>query len=168
MVGQKAIEMSSKAHIDKSRSIGEDGEKLFVDACNLSKIIINVSSVTSNIKKHTDFIIFGNLTVDVKGFKTTQQNDKVIIEFVNVNGNDGWASEKSGANLIAFQFDGFFKLYRKNEILSYCRDNVKNKYVHHLRDAHKKLYRRRGRLDVMTVLHLSDLDTLNFQLKLKY
>lgn len=167
MISNKAKSISSIAHIEHSIKTGINGANMFVQACRLNSIDVFESTKKEDIFDHIDFWIYGK-GVDVKGFKKSHQEGFIIIEFKNVNGYSGSCSADSKAEFIAFQFADCFWIVRKNELLEYCRKNVQIEYVEQFKDCYKKLYTRKGRKDLMTKLHLSDLKTFNFILKLNF
>lgn len=167
MISNKAKSISSIAHIEHSIKTGVTGANMFLEACKINSIDVFESTKQEDIYDHIDFWMYGK-GVDVKGFKKSHQEGFIIIEFRNVNGYSGSCSADSKAEFIAFQFADCFWMVRKNELLDYCRKNVQIEYVEEFKDCYKKLYTRKGRKDLMTKLHLSDLKTFNFILKLNF
>ena len=166
MITETAKNLSSNGHIEYSINTGKKGEENFRLACKLNNLQYVEATDKENIK-HVDFYVLG-LGVDVKGYKNAHKDGFLIVEFRNVNGNAGSCSEKSNADLLAFQFEDYFLIVRKDELLNYCRKEVKNEYVSEFKDCYKKLYTRKDRKDLMTKLHVSDLKTFNFIWKLKF
>lgn len=167
MISNKAKSISSTAHIEHSIKTGLTGANMFLEACKINSIEVFESTKQEDIYDHIDFWMYGK-GVDVKGFKKSHQEGFIVIEFKNVNGYAGSCSADSKAEFIAFQFADCFWIVRKNELLDYCRKNVQIEYVEEFKDCYKKLYTRKGRKDLMTKLHLSDLKTFNFILKLNF
>lgn len=169
MVSDKAKYISSKEHIEKSYKTGNLGESRFQNALELNGINYTKSSKEDNIKGHIDFYV-NNRGVDVKGFKDSHSKGFVVIEFKNVQGNAGWCSDESKAEYIAFEMIDYFIMVKNKELLDYCRANVCNEYSDKfdLVGCYKKLYSRKNRSDLMTVLKTKDLFNLNFVLLLRY
>ena len=167
MISNKAKELSSESHIERSIAVGSEGESKFILACELNNIKCTKSSKQDDIFNHVDYWIYDK-GVDIKGFKQSHKEGFVVIEFKNVNGKGGSCSDQSKAEWIAFQFETCFWIVRKNELLNYCRENVQLEYVESFNDCYKKLYRRKERKDLMTKLKLSDLKTFNFIWKLNF
>ena len=165
MISNKAKKISSKMHIQKSLDTGKTGENNFEEVCKKYDWACKKSTEKENIYSHIDFYLF-NMGVDVKGFKESHKQNKVIVEFKNVQGRSGWCSKESKAELIAFEFLDFFVLVKKNELLDYCRKNVAKEYVENFKDCYKKLYQRKNRKDLMTKLNLCDLQTLKTYMEL--
>ena len=65
MISNKAKELSSESHIQKSILVGSEGESKFIIACNLNKIQCKKSSEQDDIFNHVDYWIYDK-GVDVK------------------------------------------------------------------------------------------------------
>ena len=167
MISDTAKQISSIEHIEQSLKTGISGEDNFRLACKINNIDCFESSKNENIYSHIDFYILG-MSVDVKGYKKSHSKGYVVVEFKNVNGYAGSCSEESKAELIAFQFDCYFLIVRKKELLEYCRKEVKIEYVNEFKDCYKKLYQRTGRKDLMTMLSINDLLLLKFVIKMYF
>lgn len=166
MISDIAKSISSEEHINRSLNVGRIGEELFIEKLIKHNIPFETSNKEQNIKEHTDIFIWGK-GVDVKGFKKSHEEGFIVIEFKNVQGRSGWCSEQSPIEFVAFQMKDCFLVLRKDEILQYCRNNVKIEYVTEFKDAYKKLYTRKGRKDLMTKLSIEDIENLEFVLVLK-
>ena len=166
MISKKAIELSSNEHYTHSLNTWKNGEEAFVKACELNKIDFRKSTKEEDIK-HIDFWVYDK-GIDIKGYKKSHQEGFIVIEFKNVQGYAGSCSEKSSCEWIAFQFEKCFWILRKDELLSYCRKNVVLEYVDDFKNCYKKLYSRKGRNDLMTKIHISDVKEFNFIWKLSY
>lgn len=166
MISNKAIELSSVEHYNHSLNTWKNGEESFIKACKLNNIDYKKSNKNEDIN-HIDFWIYGK-GIDIKGFKKSHQEGFIVVEFKNVQGNAGSCSDGSGCEWIAFQFENCFWIVRKEELLTYCRKNVAIEYVNDFENCYKKLYSRKGRNDLMTKLHLTDIKNFNFIWKLCY
>ena len=95
--------------------------------------------------------------VDVKG---NNMPDEIWCEFKNVGGNPGWMY--GGARIIAFDMpeEGGFSVVDREELAFWCEQHVANELVTDKRDAYLKRYTRKDRKDVITILKLSDLKTM--------
>jgi hypothetical protein len=167
MISNIAKAMSSEEHINRSLDTGKNGEDNFKLACKLNNIDCFESDEENNIYNHIDFWILG-MGVDVKGYKNSHSKGFVVVEFKNVNGYAGSCSKQSKAELIAFQFNGYFMIVRKQELLEYCRKEVELIYVTSFNECYKKLYQRTGRKDLMTMLSVNDLKSFKFLLNLHF
>jgi hypothetical protein len=115
------------------------------------------SNKYEDINLHVDFW-HGDNGVDVKG---NNLPDEIWVEFANVNGKPGWT--KGAAKWIAFDMSevgGFIRVERE-ELLTWCYENVSPEIVRNKLKAYKKIYQRNGRQDKITRLMLSDLRELN-------
>ena len=111
------------------------------------------SSFEEDVKMHVDYW-HGSLGVDVKGNNLL---DEIWVEFRNVKGNLGWVAGE--AEWIAFdmpEVNGFVRVDRE-ELLDWCKKNVDFKSVVPKKDAYRKIYQRKDRLDKITMLVISDL-----------
>jgi hypothetical protein len=114
------------------------------------------SNEYEDIHLHVDFW-HGDNGVDVKG---NNLPDEIWVEFANVNGKPGWT--KGAAKWIAFEMcelGGFIQVDRQ-ELLSWCYDNVSPEIARNKANAYKKIYQRKGRQDKITKLILQDLKEL--------
>lgn len=166
MISEYAKSISSKNHVEQSQRIGKNGEAVFETLLIKHNIPFYKSTERQNIYEHTDFFICDQ-PLDVKGMKKGYADGYIVIEFKNVNGKPGWCSEVSPVRYIAFQFEDCFVIVKKAELLNYCRKNVVIEYVDSFNKCYKKLYTRKGRSDLMTKLHRSDLDNFDFVITLK-
>lgn len=166
MISEVAKKLSSEKHIERSYKTGVSGEAYFIDMCKKHNIPYRQSTKEENINDHIDFYIW-NKKVDVKGLKKSHKEGYIVIEFINVKGEAGWCSEKSKIDYVAFQMPNCFVILDKSEILKYCRKHVKNEYVKEFKDCYKKLYTRKERKDIMTKLHLDDIEKMEFAIVLK-
>jgi len=116
--------------------------------------------------KHVDFIIGGNIKVDVKGFKRSHEMGYAIIELKNVQGKAGWCSENSEADMIAFCMGMFYHIVPKKWLLNFVRNKYKKQKDKSIITASKmppyqdllcRLYQRQGRQDLMMVIETADL-----------
>jgi hypothetical protein len=100
-----------------------------------------------HIDYHTNFG-----TIDVKAKKrinrsdSKEQDELVWVEFLNVQGRDGWL--KSAVDIIAFERSNDFLLVKRNYLLGLAKSicNLKDR-VKNSRDALYKGYQREGRKD---------------------
>lgn len=96
--------------------------------------------------------------VDVKG---NNLPDEIWCEFKNVAGNPGWMY--GGAEIIAFDMpeEGGFSVVSREELKDFCEANVEDVFVSHKKDAYMKKYTRKDRDDVITILNLLDIKSLD-------
>jgi hypothetical protein len=160
--------MVRKERRDYSWKEGMKTENLFIKACHKIGYKTRTTSKEVDIKKHIDFYVDrpnGTTTsVDVKG---GNHPHVIWVEFRNVNGYKGWMYGE--AEYIAFQMpelDGFC-LVERTDLLQVCREIVIPQYTDK-HNAHRKLYQRKGRKDVLTKLHLPDIKMCKTYKLIKY
>ncbi len=140
-----------------SRMEGTRSEDKFVAACIQRGYETKKSSREEDIHLHIDYYVTrgsrSTVSVDVKG----GNHPKVIwVEFKNVRGKDGWMYGK--ADWIAFELPevcGFVMVLRE-ELASLAESIVDPVFVGK-KDADRKYYQRKDRLDVISRLWLDDL-----------
>lgn len=154
MISNKAKNMSSQAHIKRSWSIGEDGQQKYYQSCKAANIDIKKTTRQQDMG-HVDFIVDGK-TVDVKGLKDTHKEGKILLELKNVQGKDGWCSE-AGPYWISLNFGAFFFHVKNSDLIKLIKKKCDlTQKVSKISDALYKSYSRKGRLDLMTVVSLTD------------
>ena len=101
-----------------------------------------------------------NFTVDVKAMKRIDRNDPtpqdkyVFVEFKNVKGRNGWLYGK--ANFIAFQTHQGFLLVQRKGLVTHCEQVVNmNERVNDPYMSHYKVYTRKGREDLISLIELN-------------
>ena len=92
MISNKAKNMSSVGHINKSISVGNEGQQRFYDSCKAANKEIKKTGQYDDIKNHTDFVVDG-IGFVVKGLKQTQKEGKILLEIKNVQGEMGWCND---------------------------------------------------------------------------
>lgn len=154
MISGKARGMSSNQHINKSWNVGQNGQRDYYQSCKAANLDIKKATNRQDIA-HIDFIVDGK-TVDVKGMKDTHKLGQILLELKNVQGKDGWCST-SGPQEIAFDFGAFFFHAKTADLIKLVKKKCDMaKKVYKAKDALYKAYTRSGRLDLMTVVSLTD------------
>ena len=130
------------------------------------------SDKSSDMYEHWDFKV-NNSLVDVKGLKKVSRSDrnfshdKTWVEFQNVRGSDGWL--KCCSDFIAFEQVDHFLVVSREDLLNYCLDSVRQETVHISSEAFYKMYSRKGRRDVISLISLNEMKksikSWNFSLK---
>jgi hypothetical protein len=153
-LSDKAKSISSSYHIKKSYKIGSSGEIRYYESCKYAKLKINKTNKNDDMN-HVDFIV-NNTTVDVKGLKISHKLGNILLEIKNVQGYDGWCSEK-GPEWIAFDFGAFFLHAKNSDLIQLYKKlcNLNNKTTNPY-DCLYKSYTRSGRKDLMTMVTLKD------------
>lgn len=165
MISKQAEGMSSKEHIAHSLETGKKGEAQF-EAMAENFGITCVPASQDQQFKHIDFIIGGNIKVDVKGFKRSHENGYVIVEVRNVQGKGGWCSKESHADMIAFDMGMFYHIVPRSWLMTFVEDRynrsgrlpvVKGSKMPAYEQILYRLYQRQGRKDLMMVITSNDL-----------
>lgn len=124
---------------------------------------VQKSSHTEDIHDHVDYWLaynkVGKWGVDVKG---NNLPDEIWVEVMNVRGKPGWLH--GGANIIAFDMpeEGGFSIVDRADLRKYIDQEITSEViVNDKRNAYKKLYRRRDRMDLITRLNLHDIRSLD-------
>jgi len=113
-----------------------------------------------HIDYHTNFG-----TIDVKARKrvsrsnTKEQDELIWVEFLNVQGRDGWL--KSAVDIIAFERAKDFLLVKRAYLLGLAQSICNlNKRVFTSKDALYAGYQRKGRKDLISIIKMKDILTL--------
>ena len=155
MISQTAKNLSSHQHINMSRFIGEDGQRKYYNSCRAAGLDIKKTGKKDDIN-HIDFVVDGN-TVDAKGLKKTHKKGQILVEIKNVQGKDGWCSAKNEPDFIAFDFGAFFLHVKNADLFKLVNKKCNlNDTVAKADFALYKGYTRKGRLDLMTIVSLTD------------
>jgi len=156
--------MSSKISSKRraySSSTGRMAEIRFLRAARKKGMLCTKSSHTDDIHKHIDYWVAvksgKNWGVDVKG---NNLPDEIWCEFKNVQGKPGWMY--GGAHYIAFDMPevGGFAIVSREELSFFCEKYVSEEIVSNKKEAYLKRYTRKDREDSITILHLSDLESM--------
>jgi len=145
-----------------SNATGRVAEVRFIRAAKKKGLTVSKSSRNDDMHKHVDYWVALSETkewgVDVKG---NNLPDEIWCEFKNVSGNPGWMY--GGSAIIAFDMpeEGGFSIVSREELASFCETNVSDEFVSSKEDAYLKKYTRKDRQDVITILKLHDLKSLN-------
>ena len=121
---------------------------------------------------HVDYYTsFGS--IDVKAKKkisrsdSSEQDELIWLEFKNVQGKKGWLS--GNADIIAFERAADFVLVRRKELLLLAQNKCDfNSLVTNSRDALYKVYSRKGRKDLISIVKMSDILDLHHRKWKKY
>ncbi|CAN5206998.1 hypothetical protein BH20ACI1_BH20ACI1_20310 [soil metagenome] len=120
-----------------------------------------------DINEHWDFLLTKAIKVDVKAAKKITRNDENIqhewlwIEFKGVK-DDGWLYGK--ADVIVFEREKEFWFVRRKELAKRAEELVDQKIiVNTTREAKYKLYQRKGRRDLISMIEFSKIEDLVIQ-----
>tara|TARA_Y100000389_G_scaffold187573_1_gene209146 strand:- start:4101 stop:4550 length:450 start_codon:yes stop_codon:yes gene_type:complete len=124
-----------------------------------TKVLSNHKSSTEkeDISEHWD--ISTNIKLDVKGLKKTKRSDDEPnenihwLEIKNVNGDLGWVYGE--ADYFVFETIDYWIIVDKNDLQEFIKNKIEKDWVYSA--ALYKLYRRKGREDVITLVKTIDL-----------
>jgi hypothetical protein len=153
---------------ESSNNMGNTSQTLFVNACEKINYKCIPSTIEDDMYSHIDYYVEtpeGRLiSVDVKG---GNKLDEIWVEFNNVRGNHGWLYGK--ATYIAFdmpELNGFV-IVGRNELRERCEGIVDKVFVSK-NEALKKWYQRKDRFDIISKIHLTDIEDLKSYRLIKY
>ncbi len=145
---------------------GNISENLFVSVAENNGFLVKESSKNDNIFNHIDFYLTKDnikISFDVKGQKRKNRHDKnksneiVWVELKNVKGKNGWLYGKQ--DYVAFEFDNEFIIVKREHLKKYIEKTIdfSSPLVKNPSMAYKKLYQRKNRKDLITIINKSDL-----------
>ena len=136
---------------------GNEAEQRFVKSLQVYGFRNKKSSNHDDIHNHWDYVVNFPFKVDVKSSKRFNKENVhpsdayVVLEIKNVHGNKG--SIYGDADFFAYEFYDYFVLVCSKVLRLWIATSVDMKdYTDHVRDSYKKVYTRKGREDLMTVL----------------
>jgi hypothetical protein len=107
---------------------------------------------------------------DVKALRKVNRHDSQAdptiqwIELLNVNGNKGWLFGR--ADYIVFEHEKDWVIVKRKDLIDYIKLNTQNDIC--LYPEIHKLYRRRNRDDLITLVPFSDLIQISYKILPKY
>ena len=145
----------------------EDGRKTeerFSEDIKKLGFLINYSTTAQDINEHWDLEIIQQkkTKIDVKGLKKLSrqnentQEDYHFIEIKNVNGDKGWCYAEE-VDAFAFETFDYWIIVKKDKLQELIKNKVKKEYVDSSKDCLYKLYKRKDRKDVITLIKTIDL-----------
>lgn len=117
------------------------------------------STAEEDMHQHIDIHIDG-FSIDVKELKRINRTDVDVnseihwVELQNVHGNKGWLYGE--ATHIAFELPDGFLLIERITLHQFCKHKVADRKIKDIKGLYT-LYRRKGRLDVITLVLVEDL-----------
>ena len=149
-----------------SLELGQSAESLFAKSAIKHGWVVVPASEESNMDEHFDYIMSKDgksLKVEVKSRKRRGRGDQdvqdeyVWVEIHGVRKDDqGWLY--GNADLIAFEMGNSFRLIRRVDLAKLIGKLVDfNAMVEKPKDALYKLYSRKGRPDLLTMIKTADL-----------
>ncbi|MFS1430435.1 hypothetical protein LMH73_025800 [Vibrio splendidus] len=155
---------------------GLSSEATFRDLAMKRGFTVFGATKNQNIYDHIDFFLEfkgRRFSVDVKAMKRVQRHsnkrngDALWIEFQNVIGNKGWIHGKQ--DFIAFEFEDRFVLVKRHELLGYAVASLDSfdERVNSPHNALYKLYQRKGRSDLITLIEKDSIYLLDNKVWIK-
>lgn len=144
----------------RTQAQGDKAEEKFVLALEKENIQYRKASTREDMFDHIDFYAKGSQGFrgfDVKAYKNTTKEGKLLIEFKNVRGEFGWIHGK--ADFIAFDMGDRFMCVPRLQLLDLAEQLCDlNDKVYRVNDALYKGYTREkwGRFDLITLIKISD------------
>lgn len=147
--------------------LGVNAEAAFKKLMTRRGWYVEEAPIESNIYDHWDYQVFKDqwaLKVDVKAQKRVSRGDTVTtptwvwIEIKNNAGYPGWLYQTK-ADYLAFQRESVFYLVTPADLQEVVERLVMNELVEDASNAQYKLYSRKGRSDMLTMIRYTDLPT---------
>lgn len=145
---------------------GESAEQSFEDLATSRGLKIKRANYDQQLA-HIDFILTDKKNnihlLDIKARKKVSRNssefsdDLVWIELKNVVGNDGWLYGCS--DYIVFEREADFVIVPRVNLIKICDSLITNQTVNSASEALYKLYTRKNRKDLLTIIKMSDILT---------
>lgn len=147
--------------------IGEKGEDYFKAVMTYRGWTVEPSPIRENMIEHWDFKIskdYHEYLVDVKGHKRVARWDDAAsdnwtwIEIKNNAGYPGWLYATK-ADFIAFQQKDMFHFVTPEVLRNWLewRVDLNSEFVTNPQDARYRLYQRKGRKDVLTLINYNEM-----------
>ena len=143
---------------------GENAENIFESLAKKRNLKVKKASFSQQIA-HIDFILTdkNNVShfVDVKARKkisrsSSEFTDELIwIELKNGQGNNGWLH--GSADFIAFERENDFVIASRKNLVILCERIISNSIVEKSSEALYKLYTRKGRKDLLSLIKMEDI-----------
>lgn len=119
---------------------------------------VRESNQNTDIYDHIDLFMTKTVSVDVKSTKrVTKNKDDTYhwVEIRNVHGKLGWLY--GNADYFAFETVRYWMLVRRERLADFIAKTIAKVYVDDKTDALYKLYSRKGRKDIITLVKSLDL-----------
>jgi hypothetical protein len=164
---------NSRNQYDKKDSLelGQNAESRFAGLAIKHGWTISPASGRDNINEHYDYLMRKDgraFKVEVKSLKRVNRRDVrtqdqyVWIELRNVRGESGWLY--GSADLIAFEMTQAFRIVGRTELVDLVEKLVDFKArVGSSKEALYKLYSRKGRPDLLTIIKSEDLLNITYK-----
>lgn len=135
---------------------GKEAEKRFASLFDE----VRTSTPSQDVHEHWDLQI--SMKIDVKGKSRVREDDLWWIEIKNVAGKTGWLYGKADA--FAFETEDFWIIVLKEDLQRLVDEKCSAEVVEKSGDALYKLYRRKDRKDVLTLIKGFDLIAIAYKI----
>jgi hypothetical protein len=139
---------------------GDDAEAKFMKVATELGWEVTPSTLEEDRNQHIDFVIqWGDpmgegpavsYSVDVKSRNTAANGEEIWIELRNTLGQAGYLY--SNVDLIAFDMGDRFMLIERDTLRLWCEENIEKDYVTLAHQAVMKVYTRRGKKDMLSLV----------------
>lgn len=129
---------------------------------------VSHSTESENMREHWDLKL--ELKFDVKAIKKINRQDEQTnenihwAEIFNVNGKKGWVYSGEPNLYFAFETDDYWIIVPKKDLQDLIKKKCKKEYVSYAKDALYKLYKRKGRNDILTMVKTIDLMRISIKI----
>ncbi len=151
---------------------GNEAEKRFVKSLQVYGFKNKKSSDHDDINNHWDYLVNFPFKVDVKSSKRLNKENihpsdaYIVLEIKNVHGDKG--SIYGDADFFAYELCNYFVLVCTKVLRLWIATSVDMEdNVGHVRNSYKKVYTRKGREDLMTILPLEAIKKMSSSIILK-
>ena len=141
---------------------GSETENLFLEVLRRKDSKAFISNLQEDSLNHIDIITSDGKSYDVKSRKKTSranketQDDLIWIEYQNVRGFRGWLF--GDADYVVFERKKDFVVIPRKDLIKVCKILVNDKrFVVESKYALYKMYQRKGRKDLLTMIKMSDI-----------
>ena len=149
---------------------GQEAEELFMKTAKDLGWDVNVVPEYTDMVEHIDCVMTwgdpmnpsfpaASYGVDVKARNTAEKGEETWVEIRNVNGEAGWLYGK--ADMIAFDQGDRFLLVERDKLRIFVEENVEREYVTLAHQALMKVYTRKDRKDMITLIKTNDLRAMS-------
>jgi hypothetical protein len=148
----------------QNRVSGETAENIFEELAASRGLKVKKANYDQQLA-HIDFILTDKKNnihlLDIKARKKISRNsssfsdDLVWIELKNVIGNDGWLYGCS--DYIVFERENDFVIVPRVNLIKICDSLITNERVNSSSEALYKLYTRKNRKDLLSIIKMSDI-----------
>lgn len=146
--------------------LGSKGESIFKMLAESKGFTVEKSSIKTDIHSHIDYYITKDNKTTSFDVKCEKGDEKIYVEFMNVQGNLGWIY--GDQQCIAFVFANEIIIVKRRDLLNFMQSkmdvaskptktSIESYFRVYGEEAYYKTFRRYGREDVVVLIPKSDL-----------